>query len=491
MLLGKNKRFSNSSINLEKGDSWFDFLCTGSYDATQRKVEPWSLKPLLNLSSACKPFLEKLIRDSPILNRAERKLLNSLQRHYPVLNLGPLVIITGCSQVKEALSNDEVFSVEKVYAERTNRDNGPFVLSLDKGELHSREKALLEAVMPASDLPKISTLCNDWIIQALSPYHEKGHLDVVQNFTRHVPYLFIKEYLGVPGPNDRIIKKWISDIFADIFTNIFNRKELAEKGETSGQVLMHYLSMHIDDLEYKLERGMVLPDTVLVRMIRSKKTHPWLNNDTIRRNISGLMVGTLETLSKATVKLLEALFQRPVTYAHVKSLVKSISKLEGEKHSLGEERMISRSTDTDHFDMLRRYIDELLRMNPHNPFLLRYCKASYEFQNANQKGNKRPRGRVGKDKWVLLSTYAAQQDPAFLVDPEEVDPMRDFEYLHYGEGLHRCQGARVNAVLLPKMISALVSLADLRPLPGPVGTLKYQGTFPTQWNCTFEVSNVS
>lgn len=505
MMIGGNKWHLHSSKASRHEKPSLSCLSAGCYDAYKMGANTWLTKSLSKWKGSLKSLTQKFTQNNPLIQHSQRKLLNWIQCRYPVLNLGPIVVVTGYAPVKEALNQGDVFSVEKVYGERTNRDNGPFVLSLDRDEIQEREKALLEAVMPASDGPKIDALSNDWIEQALLPYREKGYLEVVQEFTRHVPYLFIKEYLGVPGPSERLLKQWVSDIFADIFTNIFNRKALAERGEAAGHALMSYLTDYIDALEKKIAEGYPVPDTVLVRMIRQKNSHQWLNNDTIRRNISGLIVGSLETLNKSTIKVLEALFQRPSIYAHLKSLVKSTETLktreqQNREQQTGEQpsvagRSISRSTDIDHLVMIRGYIFELLRFNPHNPFLLRYSKAPFEFQsaelkdkNSQSRSRSRSRLRVGSGKWVILSTFAAQQDPGHLVDPEDIEPLREFEYLHFGDGMHRCQGARVNALLLPKMIRALISLEGLRPLPGAAGALQYTGTFPTQWHCSFAPS---
>jgi cytochrome P450 len=181
-----------------------------------------------------------------------------------------------------------------------------------------------------------------------------------------------------------------------------------------------------------------------------------LDDDAVRRNINGLIVGALELTSKAVTHVIDELLRRPADLETVR-----------------------RAALSDDLDGVRHSAWEMLRFRPHGPILKRACPADVTL------GPRRRPVRAGSV--VLVSTLSAMFDPAAFPDPRHVRLDRPIDsYLHFGAGLHACFGRHINAVTVPEMVAALVRLPGLRRAPGAAGRLVYDGPFPDRLLADFE-----
>lgn len=377
-----------------------------------------------------------------------------LRRWAPILSLGKFVFVSRHADVVDGLAHDREFTIAEINAEATNRDNGPFVLSMDRSPQHDREKELLNSVMGKDDLGRIRTIAVTHATECIERARQQGWLDIVGGLTRIVPLRVIGEYFGVPGPDDAVMQRWMRTLFYDLFINPLGKERITRRAVESYDQLRPYLLGWIAQRREELSAGHVRgSEDVLLRMVR-RQGQPgmdWLDDDCIRRNISGLIIGALDTVSASATKVIDQLLRRPVIWAEAKNAAVA-----------GDDATVS------------RYVFEALRFNPHNAFVQRYS------QEGAILGRGTPRQRtLSSGKRVVFGTLSSMFDREVFDDPGHFRIDRQASlYLHFSSGLHACQGRYVSGLQIPIIVAAVLQLSEVRRAPGWDGRIAYDGPFP-------------
>ena len=252
---------------------------------------------------------------------------NAILRQWaPILSIGKFVLVSRHADVVDGLAHDTEFTIAKINAEATNRDNGPFVLSMDRSPQHDREKELLNSVMGKADLNRIRTIAVTHATECIERARQQGWIDIVGGLTRIVPLRVIGDYFGVPGPDDVVMQRWMRTLFHDLFINPLGKPRITRRAVDSYEQLRPYLLGRIAQRRDELTAGHVSgADDVLMRMVR-RQGQPgmdWLDDDCIRRNISGLIIGALDTVSAAATKVIDQLLRRPVVWAEAQNAARA------------------------------------------------------------------------------------------------------------------------------------------------------------------------
>jgi cytochrome P450 len=216
--------------------------------------------------------------------------------------------------------------------------------------------------------------------------------------------------------------------------------------------LRDYLALLIAQRKKDLASSNFDRDDMLTRLLRMQ-TSPGvsLDDDGVRRNISGLIVGAVDTTSAAVTQAIDQLLSRPRELAVAHDAAKA-----------GDVETVS------------KYVFEALRFNPQAPGLLRFCP-----RGATVAAGKKYETNVPAGATVLLGTLSAMFDPDAFNDPATFRVDREKPvYLHFGSGMHRCYGLPINMVQIPEIALALLKLDGLRRAPGPKGHVVYDGPFP-------------
>lgn len=390
-----------------------------------------------------------------------RPLNALLRRLAPIIQIGQRVIVSRHADVTDGLARDTELTISEINAGRTNRDNGPFVLSMDRSPQHDREKELLNRVMKRDDVARIRELATARVQECLDRVKPRGWMDAVEDLTRRVPLQVVGEYFGVPGPDDTVMLRWMRTLFHDLFLNLTDDKEVARKAVTSYEEMRPYLLGWITrrKAEIAANPGQA-NDDVLARMIRCQGLPgmEWLDDDCIRRNISGLIVGAVDTTSAAAAKVIDQLLRRP-------------KELAGARHA----------AKTGNEDMVARYVWEALRFNPHNPIVIRHSQPGAVIGQGTSR-----RRILSGGQTVYLGTSSAMFDPDLFPDPGSFRIDRDpLQYLHFSAGLHACQGRYVSGIQIPLIVAGMLRLADARRASGWDGRIAYDGPFPDRMILTF------
>jgi cytochrome P450 len=377
-----------------------------------------------------------------------------LRRFAPVLRVGRSVVVSRYDDVTEVLRRDRDFTIAAVNGARMERWSGAFILGMDRGATYGREAEALASVVRPDDLARIRRLSREWAAELIDEATGDGRIDVVGQYARVIAARLVETYFGVPGPDRATTMRWMRELFDVVFVDEGRRARQAAEATVAEQ--RPYLERLIAERRRAVDAAEPVPDDVLSRLVELSVKESWLDDDAIRRNINGLIVGALELTSKAVTHVIDELVRRPAVLAAAR-----------------------RAAEAGDVDAVARLAWEMLRFRPHGPILKRACPVGATLGPTQR--------RIPAGSVVLVSTLSAMFDPAAFPRPRRVRTDRPLEaYLHFGAGLHACFGRHINAVTVPEMVAALARRPGLRRAPGPAGHLRYDGFFPDRLLVEFD-----
>jgi len=374
-----------------------------------------------------------------------------LRRVAPVARFGSTVVVTRHSEVAEVLERDGEFSVVAINGAKMDALNASFILGMDPGKRYQREKAWLDRCMLPEDLPRIRALVRTRCAELLDAAAPRGWIDIGGEYARVVAALLVQDYFGVPGPDTPTLMRWMRALFQDLFLNLGNDEAVHERALDAA----HGLEEHFADLIQAERRSPGRADTVLARLVRLAPGELALGDDAIRRSLSGVIVGAVDTTNKAFCQALDQLLRRPNELAAAHA-----------------------AASHDDVEEVGRVIFEALRFDPHNPIIVRRCPGEVRI------GRER-RYVVPAGSTVYAATLSAMFDPTAFENPGAFRTDRGTPYLHFGGGMHRCYGARINGVTLPELAAALLKRPPVRRAGWLRGRIHHDGPFPDRLEVRF------
>ena len=378
-----------------------------------------------------------------------------LRRLAPVARLGRRAVVTRAGDVAEVLARDGDFTLAEVNGPPIERWSGAFILGMDRGEAYEREAGALRRAVPHDDLPRIRALVASIAEELLAAARPLGRIDLVRGYARVAPTRLVGAYFGAPGPDEATTMRWMRAMFDAVFLDPGPRAARAAELTVAEQ--RPWMERLVAGRRSALAAGDPVPDDLVTRLVAMGEDEPWLDDDAVRRNVNGVVVGAVDTTSKAVAHVVDELLRRPAA-------------LEGAR----------RAAAAGDLDAVRGYSWEALRFRPHAPVLRRRCARGAELASGR-------RIRAGTD--VSLAVMSAMFDPAAFPRPGRFDAGRPADrYLHFGAGLHTCFGRHVNDVQIPELVAAVLRLPGLRRAPGRAGRLAYDGPFPDRLLLEFDPS---
>ncbi|MBL4705284.1 MAG: cytochrome P450, partial [Flavobacteriales bacterium] len=406
-------------------------------------------------------FFKKLLTRIIIkLTGKSWKIFSMLQKRFPVIRIGlaKIAIVSRHDLVVNVLDRDGDFTVKEINAKKMANQKGAFFLGMDRSDPQfNRERDFVRKSTHRDDLELIRSYVRknaDEICEQMAPY---GKIDVVQSFNYVILIGLMGHYFGVPAPVASQMERWQRTMFYDLFLNLNDNEEKHQMAVDSGKERTAWVRELIASRKRDLRNGKEIGDNLLNRLIKLQQEpeYSWVDDDTIRRNIGGLLTGIQETTSKAVIFVLQELFKRP---KDLKGAIKA-----------SQERDM---------DKVKGYVYEALRFNPVQPGMFRFSETKQILKGSGKKTY-----TIKGNRKVLALTSGAMFDPVTFPNPKTFNPERDALYMNWGFALHECYGKYINAVTIPEMVAAVLRLKNVRPAKGALGRgagLK-EGPFPNNY----------
>jgi len=237
---------------------------------------------------------------------------------------------------------------------------------------------------------------------------------------------------------------WLEAVFNHLFYDLKGEKSLKACSEAAPRVRRALMEI-IERAHQGTDPG---SDTVLSRCLRLQQAGtPGMDDETLRVNLTGFLVGAVTPLFNATCQVMDVLLDRPRALAQAQAAARR-----------------------DDIAGVRACLMEALRFQPGDPVIYRWTRADTWIGAGSR------RCSVPKGTLVMAWNASAMSDPAAVPAPWDFRSDRPAEaYLHWGHGQHSCAGAYINMAVIPGVLTPLLRQRRLRRAPGPGGQMRKDG----------------
>jgi cytochrome P450 len=371
-----------------------------------------------------------------------RRVTKWLRRRMPVVKIGKICLVTRHNDILDVFRRDEEFTISQINGPRMDKVSGPFILGMDRSKRFNAELAAIQAVVQPGDQERVRNIVRTEAKKLLAAAEPLGQIDVVGSYARLVAARVTAQYLGVPGKSEQLLCLCMRSMFWEVFENPTNYTCVTRAAIKSGQ----HVEVHLERRIAHLKRSP--DDSILSRLVHAGT----LDDEGVRRNITGIAVGAVDTTNKAVAQILGVLFSQPEAY-----------ELARKAAVAGDEAQ------------LLQCCYEALRFNPQTPLLLRHSKKASKVLSG---------GTIKAYRTVCLATLSAMFDPDGFPDPDRFDTTRPIDsYLHFGHGMHLCYGRYVNAIQIPELVGEI-----LKYRPQQLSPIEYEGPYPDRFLVSIQKS---
>jgi len=346
------------------------------------------------------------------------------------LRVWKYVVVARHRQVTEVLRRDLDFRIAPVNAQRIDEVNDPFILGMDRSDQLTNERRALYAAFATVDLDALiarAAADADHLIAEAGG----GTIDAVGGYARVVAGRTAQRLFGVTGPDDATFLEVARAVFAHTFLNITGDKTIEARAVKAASLMRAWF---VDEIARRRAAN-ALGDDLMGALMR----RPDVDDDTVRRLLGGMLVGSIDTTASAVAKVLVMLSRDARLAAEVRR-------------------------DAADPALTMGWCREALRRWPHNPLVQRQTVTDTTLDGV----------AVRAGSLVFAWTQAAMLDEEAFPEPKEMQQGRPAAgYFHFGGGLHVCAGRAVNDLQIPMLVGKLVA----RGL-GKVGPVRWAGPFP-------------
>jgi cytochrome P450 len=400
-------------------------------------------------------FIARLIRTDPL------GLFAELRTSRPIFATPSFTLVTRFKDVQEVLARNEVFTVRPYAPKMDPVVNGPFMLARDNTATNWREKSIMKAMLRPEDLPLVRSISATCAKAALDECAGARKIEVVSRLGRGVPAHVCDKYFGFPGPDSATLLRWSKATQSDMFKNLANDPAIHAASVQSGQEMRAYLNKLLIEKRMQVAADKSAAEDIFSRLMRTELPKELgFDEPRVVANISGLLIGAVETSSQAIAQALEQILRRPDVVRDATAAAKA--------------------NDDALFDS---YVWEALRFNPINPLVFRLCVADYVVAAATPRQATIPAGTL-----VFACTASAQFDGDDVPEPETFNRSRPaYQTMHFGYGDHICLGQLVGAVMIPEVLKQVLLRKQPRLIAGDEGKIDFRGGFfPEQFMIAYD-----
>jgi cytochrome P450 len=371
----------------------------------------------------------------------------------PVLVFKNFALVTRFEHVQEVLARDEIFLV--TYQEKMEKVTAGenFFLGMQNTPRYTRDVSNMRLAVRREDIAeRIAPFVDDCAEKIMTSV--QGKIDVPAELSRVVATRLIGDYFGTPG--------WNEVEFADAATSMFHYLFYPDDPELEKTALEAAAKSrdYIDNTIAQRKRNRHQHDDILERCLQMQDANmPGMTDLDIRNNFLGLIIGAIPTTSKCVVLVLDYLLSQP--------------------ELLAQAQQAARADDN---DALTQYILEALRFNPFTPGIGRITAQDYVVGRGTWRATKIPKGTN-----VLVATQSAMMDCLKLKSPRQFRLDRpNYQYMHFGFGLHTCFGLYINRTQIPRIVKAVLKREGLRRASGQEGQMQSEVLFPVHFVVEFD-----
>ena len=375
------------------------------------------------------------------------RLFAVMRRVKPILTIKGHTIVTRFDDVQEVLSRNTVFQVPYADGFRQLTGGRNFFLGMSDTPEYQRDSSNMRVVVRREDIPtRIAPFVTSAATRIVAG--SAGRVDVV-DLASQVATGFVTDYFGTPSPTPRSFAEQSAAISGYLF---LSAPELKAPAMTAASSMLASLRSTVTLRKQSRALGQVKDDVLERCLVLQDAGVPGMDDETLLVNLFGLVVGAIPTTVAMVARAVDELLRRPAELA------------------LAHQAAARGDTAT-----VTRYVSEAMRFNPLGPGVPRLVMEDYTIAKGTHRET-----TVKAGAQVLAALQSATFDDIHVNEPNEFRIDRpDYEYMHFGYGIHTCFGQYINMVQIPRIVEALLAQPNLRRAAGPDGAMKMAGPFPS------------
>jgi len=364
-------------------------------------------------------------------------------------------LVTRYDDVQEVLLRPNVFDVIYEPKIRVLMDGDNIFLGMHDEPRATRDKATMRVTAPRGEVetrikPEVERLSEEVIARA------KGRIDIAMELTQDVTTRFFANYFGTPHPDMATFSDWARLLFKFMFVDMQDDPALRAEVEPVAAQMRN----HVENAIAARKGNRRQHDDLLERCLKLQdQGFAGVSDREIRNNLIGCIVGGLPQPPMIIPQLFDVLLDRPKQLA-----------------------VACAAARADDDARMSRYVFEALRYYPLTPGLFRHCTEDYRLAGGTWRGKTIPKGAM-----VMAATRSAMFDGRRVAAPSKFRVDRpDYNYMHFGYGMHECFGVYINRVMVPAICKSVLKRKNLRRAPGEAGRLQMDGVFARRLYVEFE-----
>ena len=344
--------------------------------------------------------------------------LAAMREATPVLEAMGSYVVSRYEDVTRVLRDNQTFSSSVLKETMGDVMGHKIILGMDEPE-HRRHRALVSPAFRQSALARWEeSLVNAVVDDLIANFVDRGHAELVHEFTFPFPTKVVAGVLGLPTGDYLDFQRWA--------VAITTANAEMERGIAASEELGAYLMKVVE------ERRREPRDDLISDLVQAELDGEKLDDEEILSFLRLLLPAGVETTFRSSGNLLFLLLSHPDQLAAVR----------GDR------------------SLMPQAIEEALRLEPPLNITSRITSCDTELGGIHVPANSQ----------VIPMLGAANRDPDHYADPDRFDIFRDaHQHISFGTGPHMCLGMHLARMETRVAINALLDqLPELRFDPGAV-----------------------
>jgi cytochrome P450 len=289
--------------------------------ATYERARP-TPQPLLRRPRRNQTLLQRLL--SPRVQRFGARA--ALRLNQPLV-FRKFALVTRWRDVNAVLESDLHFLIAPVNGPRFDVISGPFVLGLDRGEQFARERSAMYRAVSQVNLDQLRERVRQEARSLLAYAVERdGRIDVGHGYAHLVAARTATYLFGIRGPTEADLLRVCRALFHYSFLDQGNDPAVADRARDAAGELRTWTTEEI----VRRRRGDLHFDDVLGRLMRNAdQSGAPLDDDAVRRNVGGLLVGAIDTTTTTLARIVYVLASDPTLLKQAERDVDDTDRMRG------------------------------------------------------------------------------------------------------------------------------------------------------------------